>query len=79
MKTPMLDLVAKAQGKDRSSAMAPNEYGRYRYNRRLKTLHELSVISGIAESTLHSRFQRGTYGSVEEVVDTPSKPRKRNI
>ncbi len=73
MKIAMLDLVSKAQGKTKNIAMLPNKDGKYRYKKRLKTIHELSEISGIAESTLHSRFQRGTYSTVEKVVDTPSR------
>ncbi len=73
MRPCMLDLVEKAQGTKGMPSMSPDKNGRYRYNNRLKTLRELSKISSIPASTLHSRFQRGTYRSVEEVVDTPLK------
>ncbi len=74
MPTRMYDLVAKSQGKKQTMSIAPDKHGRYRYKMALKTLVQLSKIAGISQSTLHSRIQRGTYASIEEIVDTPLNP-----
>ncbi len=75
---PMIDLVAKAQGKKLLRPLYPEKDGLYRYKNAFKSLSQLAKIGGMASSTLYSRFERGTYASIEEAVDDPPLQRNRN-
>lgn len=74
----MIDLVAKAQGKSGNIPIYPNSNGCYLYKKQYRTLGQLAKIGGIADSTLHSRFARGTYTTVENAVHAPVKGEHRN-
>ena len=78
MPLPMHDLVAKSQGKLIGKSHYPTKDGLYEYKNKFKTLAELAKIGNMASSTLHSRFMRSTFVSIEEAVHAPVRGRDIN-